>query len=136
MALLVSNPKKEMLTYYDVHKQFKAFNLWSNKNENHAITVDNEWLIDLERNYPLLFANFVLKNIGFKVKKQATLKFKKKSKSIYYPQFTIHGDVPKHGLDNIWFILNRPTMTAYLPIPDKLAQTKEKFIVRLNTKED
>lgn len=137
MALLVSNPKKEMLSYRDVETQFQAFNR-SNpfdscaKNEKRIIEIDNEWLMDLEQYYPLLFAHFAIKESGLIVEKKTV----EGEETIYEPKIIIHGYEPKHGLDNVWFVLNRPTVTAALSVPKRLLQTKEKFIVRLNTKED
>ena len=138
MALLVSNPKKEMLSYDDIKKQFQAFNPFNPfgdscaNNENRIIEIDNEWLMDLEKYYPLLFAHFAIKESGLIVEKKTV----EGEETIFEPKIIIHGYEPKHGFDNVWFILNRPTVTLHLSVPDALLQTKEKFIVRLNTKED
>ncbi|WP_373930835.1 hypothetical protein [Vibrio cyclitrophicus] len=148
MALLVSNPKKEMLSYYDIYKQFQAFNRFNlfgdscTNNEKCIIEIDNEWLIDLEEKYPLLFAHFAIKDSGLIVEKKTV----EGEETIYEPKIIIHGYVPKveelKEQHNVWFVLKRPSKngvedsTLYLPIPEALRQTKGNFIVKLNTKED
>ena len=153
MALLVSNPKKEMLSYSDVRDQFQVFNR-SNpfgdscaNNEKRIIEIDNEWLIDLEEKYPLLFAHFAIKNSGLIVEKKTV----DGEETIYEPKIIIHGYVPKvevQGVElqkeqhNVWFVLKRPSKngikdsTLCLPLPEDLRQAKGNFIVKLNTKED